>query len=140
MGGNGWHQTGPYLPDLAAAFRRAQDEELARDDHGFTGLTIDQLWRDEDWHEYVFTGGTGTVLDQVRLVDPTHPGDGPSMRPLTPAEITPWCPTGRPTLAEWLDAMHTDALPWPDRAAGHCVILHRGGAPDAVGYWGITAD
>lgn len=30
MGGNAWSHTGPYRHDLEAAFRQAQNEELAR--------------------------------------------------------------------------------------------------------------
>ncbi|MFE6337388.1 hypothetical protein ACFVP3_20960 [Streptomyces sp. NPDC057806] len=48
---------------MAAAFRQAQEQELAQDDHGFEGRSMEELWRDPGWHEYVFTGGTGTVLD-----------------------------------------------------------------------------
>src|SRR4051795_4866408 len=58
MGGNGWLRTGAYQQDLAAAFRQAQEEELAKDDHGFTGMTMEELWADESWQEYILTGGT----------------------------------------------------------------------------------
>ncbi|WP_228717864.1 hypothetical protein [Kitasatospora acidiphila] len=104
MGGSDWWQTGPYQEDLAAAFREAQDRELAEDNHGFEGRTIDRLWSDEDWQEFILTGGTATVLDQVTVVDPGHTEHGPFMRPLTPDEIAVWCPDGRPTQAQWVAA------------------------------------
>jgi hypothetical protein len=63
MGGNAWSHTGPYEQDLAVAFRQAQEETLARDNHGFVGRSIEELWRDPEWQEYIFTGGTCTVLD-----------------------------------------------------------------------------
>ncbi|MFH9355226.1 hypothetical protein [Kitasatospora sp. NPDC017646] len=47
MGGSGWAETGPYQEDLGAAFRQAQARELAKDDHGFPGQSISELWRDE---------------------------------------------------------------------------------------------
>lgn len=47
MGGNEWTATGPYQEDLAAAFRQAQSQELAKDDHGFPGRGIVELWEDE---------------------------------------------------------------------------------------------
>lgn len=140
MGGNGWIRTGPYRPDPAAAFRQAQEEELARDDHGFGGRTMDELWKDERWQEYIMTGGTGTVLDQICAVEATNTEWGPFMRPLTQEEIRAWCPGGRPTEAEWHDALRSDRLDFPDRAAGNCVVLHVDGQPAAIGYWGVTAD
>jgi hypothetical protein len=139
MGGDGWSRTGPYQQDLAAAFRQAQERELAGNDE-FAGQTIEQLWQDEEWVEYILTGGTGTVLDQVRLVDPTRRDDGPFMRPLTDEEIRAWCPGARPTHDQWLAALASGALPFPGRAAGNCVVLYRDGEPELVGYWGTTAD
>jgi hypothetical protein len=140
MGGNGWWQTGPYEPDLAVAFRRAQELELAEDDHGFTGMTVEELWRDESWMEYVLTGGTGTVLDQAVLTEATDSEEGPFVRPLTDREIRAWVPGGRPTEAEWEDALDSGRLEFPDRALARCTVLYRDGVPDAVGYWGVTAD
>lgn len=140
MGGNGWHQIGPYQQDMGAAFRTAQDEELARDDRGFTGKTMAALWRDPEWQEFILTGGTGTVLDQIELVDATDTTDGPFMRPLTDEEVRAWCPTGRPTEAEWRDAMGTEPFEFPDRAAGNCTVLYEDGRPARIGYWGVTAD
>lgn len=140
MGGNGWYQTGPYQEDLAAAFRQAQEQELAKDCHGFEDRTIDELWGDEDWQEYIMTGGTGTVLDQVHLVDPTYSQGGPFMRPLTEGEVRAWSPSGRPTEAEWLGAMESDRLEFPERACGNCTVLYDEGHPAQIGYWGVTAD
>jgi hypothetical protein len=140
MGGDGWSRTGPYRQDLAAAFRQAQEQELARDNHGFDGLTMDELWQDEEWREFIMTGGTGTVLDQIRVVDAAHSEWGPFMRPLTEEEVRAWCPSGRPTQAEWLDALKTDRLEYPERACGNCTVLYQEGQPAQIGYWGVTAD
>ncbi|WEH16553.1 hypothetical protein [Streptomyces sp. VNUA24] len=140
MGGNAWSHTGPYQSDLAAAFRRAQEETLARDDHGFAGRTIEELWRDEKWQEYVFTGGTATVLDFPALIDATDTDDGPFMRPLTVEEVCAWAPHGRPIYAEWDDALDAGRLSYPDRAQGLCTVLHVDGRPSQIGYWGVTAD
>ncbi|MGD1223536.1 hypothetical protein AB9Q10_34515 [Streptomyces krungchingensis] len=140
MGGNGWMHTGPYQRDLAAAFRRAQEEQLAEDDHGFPGRTIDDLWEDPAWHEYIFTGGTGTVLDQPTLIEATDPDDGPYMRPLTDAEVKAWAPDGRPTYDDWDTALHSEQLDFPHRAQGRCTVLYTDGRPTRIGYWGVTAD
>ncbi|MBT2367764.1 hypothetical protein J7E88_21245 [Streptomyces sp. ISL-10] len=146
MGGDEWWQTGPYQRDPAAAFRQAQAEELAKDSHGFEGRTIQELWEDKGWIEYILTGGTGTVLDQAHMVaathaeDPTHDEWGPFMRPLTEEEIRAWCSSGRPTYAEWHDALTSDRLPFPGRACGNCTVLYRDGQPAQIGYWGTTAD
>ena len=140
MGGDGWSQTGPYQQDLAAAFRQAQGQELARDSHGFDGLTMDELWQDEEWREYIMTGGTGTVLDQIRVVDATHIEWGPFMRPLTDAEVRAWCSNRRPTEAEWLDALKAGRLDYPERAGGNCTVLYHERQPVQIGYWGVTAD
>jgi hypothetical protein len=140
MGGNGWYQTGPYQQDLAAAFRQAQEEELAKDDHGFPGMTMDERWADPRWQEYILTGGTASVLDQVELIPATSPKDGPFLRPLTGPEIRTWCPSGRPTRDDWLAAMKSDALEYPDRAAANCTILYENDQPTLIAYWGVTAD
>lgn len=140
MGGDAWWQTGPHQHDLTAAFRQAQERELAKDNHGFEGRTIEELWQDEEWKEYILTGGTGTVLDLVHIVDPTDTEWGPFMRPLTDREVRGWAPSGRPTYAEWVDALATERLPYPGRACGNCTVLYRDGEPTEIGYWGVTAD
>ncbi|MEU7027039.1 hypothetical protein AB0A60_10175 [Streptomyces sp. NPDC046275] len=140
MGGNAWTQTGPYQPDLAAAFRQAQEASLAEDDHGFGGRAIEELWRDPDWHEYIFTGGTCTVLDFPDMIDPTDRSDGPFMRPLTDTEVRAWSPSGQPTYEEWNEALDTGRLDFPDRAQGNCTVLYHDGRPTLIGYWGVTAD
>ncbi|MER6275678.1 hypothetical protein [Streptomyces sp. 900105245] len=140
MGGNCWTDTGPYQEDLAAAFRRAQAEELAADDHGFgAGRTAEELWRDPDWQEYILTGGTGSVLDFPLMTDAADPDDGPFLRPLTEAEIRAFAPGGRPTLAEWDAALDDGRLDFPDRARGRCTVLYTDGEPTGIGYWGCTA-
>ncbi|MFE9597724.1 hypothetical protein [Streptomyces hokutonensis] len=51
MGGSEWTSTGPYQKDLESAFRQAQEQKLAEDDHGFPGRDILDLCEDEvrDW-------------------------------------------------------------------------------------------
>ncbi|MFB7370321.1 hypothetical protein ACFC0D_10805 [Streptomyces sp. NPDC056222] len=140
MGGNAWSHTGPYQSDLGAAFRQAREEALAQDDHGFEGRSIEELWHDAEWHEYIFTGGTGTVLDFPHMIDATDTDDGPFMRPLTDAEVRAWSPNGRPTQAEWEEALKSHRAPFPDRAQGNCTVLYEAGRPIRIGYWGVTAD
>jgi hypothetical protein len=141
MGGDGWSRAGAYQGDLAAAFRGEQERELAADDHGFGSMTMAERWEDPDWQEYIMTGGTASVLDQIRVVAPDDYEEGPFMRPLTEAEVRTWCPGGRPTEAEWADALKNGRLDYPDRAAGNCTVLYDAeGAPVRIGYWGVTAD
>ncbi|MBO1333155.1 hypothetical protein [Streptomyces sp. VRA16 Mangrove soil] len=140
MGGNAWAMTGPYQEDLAAAFRAEQERELAEDDQGFPGRTLDELWNDEEWQEYIFTGGTCSVLDQAYVVEAGSRDDGPCMRPLTEAEIRAWCPDGRPTHAAWETALGTDVLDYPDRGCGNCTVLYEDGRPARIAYWGVTCD
>ncbi|MEU4037172.1 hypothetical protein [Streptomyces collinus] len=141
MGGNSWTSTGPYQRDLEAAFRRAQAEELADDDHGFgEGRTIEELWRDPAWQEYIFTGGTGTVLDFPLMIDARDPDDGPFMRPLTEEEVRAFAPDGRPTYADWDEALDSERLDFPGRAQGRCTVLYTDGEPTQIAYWGVTAD
>ncbi|MER7766918.1 hypothetical protein [Kitasatospora sp. NPDC096140] len=139
MGGNGWAATGPYQEDLGAAFRRAQQQELAEDDHGFPGQGIVELWEDEDWREYILTGGTGTVLDFYALIDAGAGDQEAMMRPLTDGEIRSWAPDGRPTREQW-DASISQLLAPVGRAIGRCTVLYRDGEPAEVAYWGCTAD
>ncbi|MFI2733828.1 hypothetical protein [Streptomyces sp. NPDC018711] len=140
MGGDCWWQTGPYDSDPAVAFRRAQEAELAKDDHGFPGRTVAELWDSEDWAEFIFTGGTATVLDQIHTVDATEPERGPYMRPVTEEELRAWCPHGKPTSAEWETALRADHELFPRRGLGRCTVLYADGEPSEIGYWGVTAD
>lgn len=94
MGGNHWRHTGPYQRDLAAAFRQAQEDELVRDNHGFEGRSVEELWLSPDWHEYIFTGGTGSVLDFPLMIEAEDTDDGPFARPLTDGEVRAWAPHG----------------------------------------------
>ncbi|MGW1247388.1 hypothetical protein [Streptomyces sp. NPDC002535] len=139
MGGNAWTQTGPYQPDLKAAFVQTRAETLARDNHGFEGRSIEELWRDPAWHEYIFTGGTATVLDFPSMIDATDRSDGPFMRPLTDEEIRTWSPDGRPTHEEWNEALASGRLDYPD-VQGNCTVLYKAGEPAGIGYWGVTTD
>ncbi|MGV9263292.1 hypothetical protein ACWDRR_01350 [Kitasatospora sp. NPDC003701] len=140
MGGSEWAGTGPYRSDPAAALRQAQEEELAKDDHGFPGRDIAELWGDADWREFILTGGTCTVLDFYAALDAGADDDLAMVRPLTDHEVRRWAPDGRPTRARWEEALGTAALPFPGRGIGHCTTLYRDGEPVEIGYWGCTAD
>src|SRR6201999_3152872 len=110
MGGSQWISKGPYQKDLESAFRQAQERELAKDDHGFPGRDIVDLWEDDDWREYILTGGTSSVLDFYDLVDAGSGDDFAMMRPLTEDEVRGWAPEGRPTRERWVTALRTWAL------------------------------
>ncbi|MFJ1754968.1 hypothetical protein [Kitasatospora sp. NPDC088134] len=138
MGGNGWAETGPYQEELAVAFRQAQELELARDDHGFPGCGIVELWQDEEWQEYIATGGTGTVLDFCELAV-TEDEIPFVMRPLSEDEIRAWAPGGRPTREQW-EAVQDRLIFAVGRGEGRCTVLYRDDRAAEVAYWGCTAD
>lgn len=141
MGGDCWSNTGPYQQNLAAAFREAQDQELAKGLHNNDDRTIDELWEDPEWQEYIFTGGTGSVLDFFEfLIGEGHANSGGRMRLLTDDEVRTWAPSGQPTYAEWQDALRSRELFDLDRACGNCIVLYKDGNPAEIGYWGVTAD
>jgi len=139
VGGNLWSETGPYQEDLSAAFRQAQQHELARDDRGFPGRSIVELWEDPAWQEYIATGGTCTVLDFYALIDAHARDDFAMLRPLTQDEVRGWAPDGRPTHAQWRAALG-ELLDPVGRGTGRCTVLYRDGLPAEIGYWGCTAD
>ncbi|MFE6337387.1 hypothetical protein ACFVP3_20965 [Streptomyces sp. NPDC057806] len=62
------------------------------------------------------------------------------MRPLTDHEVRAWAPNGRPTQAEWVDALASERLDYPGRGRGNCTVLHSDGQPVEIAYWGVTAD
>ncbi|MGW4383851.1 hypothetical protein [Kitasatospora sp. NPDC004531] len=138
MGGNQWTMAGPYQEDLVAAFRQAQELELVKDDRGFPGLGIVELWRDAGWQEYIATGGTGTVLDfyELAVTDDEVPF---VMRPLSRAEVLAWAPDGRPTREQW-EAAKQRLLDPIGRGRGRCTVLCRDDRLAEVRYWGCTAD
>ncbi|MEV0485831.1 hypothetical protein AB0I69_35160 [Streptomyces sp. NPDC050508] len=83
MRGNEWTSTGPYQRDPESAFRQAQEQEPAKNDHGFPGRDIVDLWEDDGRREYILTGGTSSVLDFHTLIDAASGDDFAMMRPLT---------------------------------------------------------
>ncbi|WP_019066753.1 hypothetical protein [Streptomyces hokutonensis] len=140
MGGNEWTSAGPYQKDLESAFRQAQQQKLAENDHGFPGRDILDLCEDESWAEYILTGGTSSVLDFYDLVDAASGDEFAMMRPLTEDEVRDWAPEGRPTREHWAAALRSGAATFPGRGTGRCTILYRDGEPAEIGYWGCTAD
>lgn len=141
VSGDGWWSTGPYEPDLEAAFRRAQEAELARSQYGADGRSVAELWRDPEWREFIETGGTGSVLDFPRIgPDPADPDPFGTIQRLTDDEVRAWCETGRPAYGEWIDALVSGRLEYPGRACGRCTPLYRDEKPVEIGYWGVTAD
>jgi hypothetical protein len=141
VGGDSWWSTGPYEPDLDAAFRRAQEAELAVSRYVADALSVAELWRDPGWREFVEVSGSGSVLDFPRLgPDPADPDPFGTMQLLTDAEVKVWCASGRPTYADWVDALVDGRLDYPRRATGRCTVLFRDGEPLEIGYWGVTAD
>jgi hypothetical protein len=141
MSGDGWWSTGPYDPDLGAAFQLAQEAELGRGRYGDDGSSIAGLWEDPEWREFIEVSGTGSVLDFPRLGPaPEDPDPLGTMQLLTEDEVKAWCTSGRPTYAEWIDALVSGQLDYPGRACGRCTVLYRNGEPVEIGYWGVTAD
>jgi hypothetical protein len=141
MSGDCWWSTGSYEPDFEAAFLLAQEAELARGRYGDEGSSIADLWDDPGWREFIEVSGTGSVLDFPRLgPDPEDPDPLGTMQLLTDDEVKAWWASGRPTYAEWIDALVSGQLEYPGRACGRCTVLYRNGEPVEIGYWGVTAD
>ncbi|MBK3570091.1 hypothetical protein [Streptomyces sp. MBT62] len=140
MGGNEWTSTGPYQENLESAFRQAQEQKLAEDDHGFPGRDIVDLWEDDGWREHILTGGTSSVLDFYDIVDAASGDEFAMLRPLAEDEVRDWAPEGRPTREQWIAALRSGAETFPGRGTGRCTILYSDGEPSEIGYWGCTAD
>ena len=142
MGASAWYETGPYDADLGAALRTAQETALRRGDYDFSAKSVDELWRDEDWLQYVGTEGTGTVLDLRRLIGAEEADGFATLRPMPPGEFRELLGlVRRPTYADFVDGYADDKLPHPDsRGSARCAVLYRDEKPSEIVYWGITAD
>lgn len=139
MGANQWSDTGPYQPDIAGAFRAEQDAALARSDYPAAGRSIEELWEDPEWQECIFTGGTCSVLDFYAFEAGSTADMGGVMSLISDAEVRAWCPSSKPTYAEWTDARRSGRLSYPDRAEGHCTVLYQDRQPAGIAYRGVTA-
>lgn len=140
MGADQWSDTGQYQPDIAAAFHSEQVAALEQSSFPSSGRTIAELWEDPEWVEHIFAGGTASVLDFFDFEAASTEDRAGVMRLISDDEIRAWCPSGRPTRTEWVDADRSGSLPYPDRAEGRCTVLYRDGQPAEIAYWGVTAD
>lgn len=140
MGASAWHEPGPYDEDFSLALRAAQEIKLrsVRPDVA----SIDDLWRDEEWLEYVGSEGTGSVLDLYKVVGADEPDDFATLRPMPAAAfrtaIGVW---RRPEYSDFVEAYANDRLPQPQaRGSARCAVVYRDGKPCEIVYWGLTAD
>lgn len=142
MGASAWYETGPYDADPGAALRAAQEIALRSGAHGVNVQSIDELWQDEDWLEFVGTGGTGTVLDLYQLIGEDQPDGFATLRPMGAGEFRSLLGIARrPTYADFVDGYAMDKLPNPDsRGSARCAVLYRDEKPSQMIYWGLTAD
>lgn len=142
MGASAWYEAGPYDADLGVALRAAQEIALRSGAHGVEVQSIDELWQDEDWLEFVGTGGTGTVLDLGRLIGEDQPDAFATLRPMGPGEFRSRLGIARrPTYADFIDGYAMDKLPNPEsRGSARCAVLYRDEKPSQIVYWGLTPD
>lgn len=142
MGESAWYERGPYDADFSVALRAAQEIALraVADDYGVQ--SIDDLWRDEGWVEYVSTGGTATVLDLNRVIAEDQPDEFATLRPMAPGDFRTLLGIfRRPTYADFVDGYTDDKLPNPDaRGSARCAVLYRDEKASEIIYWGLTAD
>ena len=142
MGASAWYETGPYDADLGAALRAAQEIALRSGVHGVNADSIDELWQDEDWVEFVGTGGTGTVLDLCQLIGADQADSFATLLPMGAGEFREllgiW---RRPIYADFVEGYATGKLPNPQsRGSARCAVLYQDEKPNQVVYWGLTAD
>jgi hypothetical protein len=142
VGASAWYETGPYDADFAAALRAAQEIALRSHADDVDAASVEELWQDEDWLEFVGTVGTGTVLDVCRLIGEDQPDAFATLRPMGAGEfrglLGVW---RRPTYADFVEGYATDKLPNPDsRGSARCAVLYRDEKPSQIVYWGLTAD
>lgn len=142
MGASAWYETGPYDADPRAALRAAQEIALRSGAHRIGAGSIEELWQDEDWLEFVGTAGTGSVLDVCQLIDEDQPDALTTLRPMGAGEFRGLLGIARrPGYADFVDGYVAGRLPNPQSAgSARCAVLYRDEKPSQIVYWGLTAD
>ena len=139
MGADGWYETGSVASDFGTALRAAQEEALRRGD--YTEQSPDELWDDEEWVEFVGTGGTGSVLDLREVIDPERQDDFATLRPMPAEEFGALLGVEYPTYRDFMDGYLAGRLPQPEsQGSARCAVIYRDSEPSEVVYWGLTAD
>jgi hypothetical protein len=110
--------------------------------HGVEAASVDELFHDEDWLEFVGAGGTGTALDLCQLIGEDQPDAFATLRPMGPGEFRSRLRIARrPTYADFVDGYAMDKLPNPrSRGSARCAVLYQDEKPSQIVYWGLTAD
>ena len=158
MGASGWEYRVPFGAGIDDALIRAQHEVLASGDHIWPWdalaagsdetvgrpATLEELaaakQNEEFWEE-----GTHTILDVDRVVSPDEQSDFAAIRPLTSDELLAIFETVEP------DADDFDRVREPgpsgsledclgEKWSGRCLVIHQGGAPAEVVFWGWSGD
>lgn len=143
MGADAWYQTGPYLPDFEQALHAVHVELMRQHDLDADGRTPQDLWQDEEWCEYVATGGTGSPLDLCRVVPQDNPAGNEfaAVRPMSPEEFSSLLRVRSPTYGDFVDGYVEGRIDnYTGRGCARCAVVYKDGAPHEIVYWGCTAD
>ena len=147
MGASGWD----YVVDLpegvpadpSAALVQLRERVLGESDFlwadwlGPRPTTLAELdairQTDEFWDE-----GTHSVLDVDRII-PSGPDREAAVQELPADEAEEVFGTPTPTRAQF-EAAGVDLLPWGARWSGRYQLLHDGGRPTSIAFWGASGD
>lgn len=160
MGASAWSARTPYAGSLAQSLRGAQEQVLATGDYlwPWEGIdpdylepedlvprptTLEGLGAAKQVDEF-WDAGTHTVLDMNGMAGQVD-GDFCTVEPLTDEEAADRFGSAHPS-AQDLERVapggqvgDLDDLVL-DRWSGRCVVIHRGGQPSEVFFWGISGD
>lgn len=139
MEAGGWYETGPVASDFDTALRAAQKKALRAG--GYVEQSPDELWNDEEWVEFVGTGGTGSVLDLREVIGSEWQDDFTTLRPMSSGEFSMLLGIEHPTRSDFVTGYLSGRLPDPEsRGSGRCAVIYSDNEPNEIGYWGLTAD
>lgn len=139
----------PYQEDLGAALQALRAAEFASGDYcsptewGMPApATVEELFENELYWEFLGTNGTHSVLDVGRVISADeHHGFG-TVRPLAASVVQAGFGTDKPSRANFdaMDSEALDALDQVPRWSGCCMVLYQDGIPDGIAFWGVSGD
>jgi hypothetical protein len=154
VGASSWSYVEPWAGSAEGTFAALQAKEFVRifstwpEEH--RPADIAELWSGDELDEQTWAGfmcaqGTHTILDIQEFI-PTEVDfdslpEGATMRLVPIVEVVEAFGHGRPSRAEFERLSRRSSLFEDDgRGTGRCVVLHEGGIPTAVAFWGHSGD
>jgi hypothetical protein len=150
MGGSCWDYVVPYQPDTATALGTAHERAFNEGDYFWPfdsqnrfsvgperprPTSIRELWEDPTVQELL----THSVLDMFGVTAPNEEPQILQAAPLSPGRCLKIFGTERPSRADY-DRARDKLWDEIERGYGHYVILHSGGAPEEIAFFGVTGD